>query len=163
MKILFNLRNQLDLDYIYQTVMSSPGELRPGAEWADASRAQYTQRAGQQTYPGAQWRFYYAKDFNMGDQPFRIPGIDSYHWWMVRLDPGCVFPLHKDTFESESSRRLWIPLTAPQPGHVFQLDGNNIDDFVIGNVYEFSDKDLEHGSANFGHTPKITLQIVTYE
>jgi hypothetical protein len=163
MKILYNIRKQLDLDAIYQKVMAGEGELRPGREWAEASQAQYTLRAGQQVYPGAQWRFFYKQDLELGDHPWRIPDIDAYHWWIVRLDPGCVFPLHTDTFEHASARRLWVPLTPPQPGHIFQLAGENIDQFVVGDVYEFNDKDLEHGAANFAHTPKITLQIVTYE
>ena len=157
MRAIGNINSQIP-KWLTDSVLEKEGELRPGREVAEAS---VEQRKSYGAMPGAQWRFYYADDLGLTSQPWHIPGIEDYHWWIVRLDPGCVFPLHVDTFEHESSRRLWVPLTPPQPGHIFEISGRVFNDFIVGGVYEFDDRLEPHGAANYGRTPKITLQIVT--
>ena len=158
MRMIGTINSQLP-KWLCERVCSMNGELRPGPESAPASQAQVESYG---VMPGASWRFYYADDLDMRSQPWSIPGVDAYHWWIVRLDPGCVFPLHTDTFDRDHTRRLWVPLTPPTPGHVFQIAGKTQDDFVVGGVYEFDDRNLEHGAANFSRVPKITLQIVVH-
>lgn len=159
MRAIGTLAGQLP-EWICERVRSMDGELRPGAESADASRAQVESYGAM---PGAQWRFYYADTLGMNAQPWHISGVERYHWWIVRLDPGCVFPLHVDTFDRNHKRRLWVPLTPPTPGHVFEINGAVFNDFVVGSVYEFDDRNLEHGAANFSREAKISLQIVVHE
>ncbi len=159
MKRIDNILDQLDPQTVEQ-VLSHEGELRPGSETARESQQQLQRAVEQRDYPGAQWRFYYPHMLNLGDEPWSIHGVDHYRWWIVRLDPGCVFPTHRDTFDHSEGRRLWVPLTPPQPGHVFQTDTVCLNEYAVGDVFEFSDHQCEHGSANFGHTPRVTLQIV---
>jgi len=154
-----NIRSQLQ-PWLVDRAVSTQGELRPGAETAGESQRQLAQATSERDYPGAQWRFYYPQDFGLGSQPWHIQGVDQYRWWIVRLDPGCVFPTHRDTFDHQEGRRLWVPLTAPEPGHVFMIGCTAYTEFSVGDVFEFQDHQCEHGSANFGHTPRVTLQIV---
>jgi hypothetical protein len=153
----------LDVEHILHTVNTLPGELRPGKESATASQAQLATYTEKRTYPGAQWRFYYAGDFGYDAQPWQIPGVDAYRWWIVVLEPGCVFPTHVDTFENSSERRLWAPVTAPQPGHVFQECDRVYTDCESGTLWEFDTAENSHGAANFGHSQRVTLQIVVHK
>lgn len=159
MTLITNIQDQIRQEWI-DRILTTRGDLRPGGETAAASQAQARAIAGAADYPGAQWRFYYAQDLDAEQHPFDIPGAVTYRWWFVRLDPGCVFPTHVDTFDHPSQRRLWVPCTAHQQGHVFQIAGVVMSSFSVGDVWEFADPLLPHGSANFADTPKITLQIV---
>lgn len=159
LKLICNIQNQIEPQWI-DRILTSTGDLRPGGETAEASRAQAAAIAQNAVYPGAQWRFYYHTHLDCEAQPFDIPGVGSYRWWFVRLDPGCVFPTHVDTFDHPQQRRLWVPCTAAQQGHVFQIAGQYVTNFAVGDVWEFADPLLPHGSANFSAVPKITLQIV---
>ena len=155
-----NIYNQLDA-WIVPRVIETEGELRPGRETAPASQQQLASALKSHTYPGAQWRFYYSEDLGLEHQPWRIQGVDQYRWWIVRLDPGCVFPLHTDTFDHPHERRLWVPLQPASAGHVFAIDHKVYTDYLPGDVFEFEQRDCEHGAANFSHTPRVSLQIVT--
>lgn len=160
MHIIDNIHSQLQ-PWLVERTLAMRGELRPGSETATASKQQLADATRERDYPGAQWRFYYPDDYGLGAQPWHIQGVESYRWWIVRLDPGCVFPTHRDTFDHQEGRRLWVPLTPPAPGHVFGIGTRTYDDYLVGGVYEFEDHQCEHGSANFGHTPRVTLQIVS--
>ena len=104
------------------------------------------------------WNFFTGIDFPWEIQlPFNNVNI---RWWFSKLDVGDMFPLHTDTFDtSKTVKRFWMAYTDYQPGHIFTCGNKVLTDYVAGDMFEFTDPDMIHGSCNIGFSPKISLQI----
>lgn len=88
----------------------------------------------------------------------------EYHWWIVKLLPGNILPMHVDPCGSlKNSTRYWIPFQDWEPGHVFMYNDKVITNYKAGDVWQFDDSMAMHGSANIGSTPRIVLQITEYD
>lgn len=163
MKFLGNFKDWISPETL-TVILETPGEQRPGNEINPKSQQQYDEFQSSFDMKGATWSFYYDEHTGIRhlELPFPIKG--SYKWWFVKINPGCVFPLHVDTFEDDSDtvRRLWIPCQDYIPGHVFIYKDNMIKDYKAFDVFEFDDPTALHGSSNISNIPKISLQIVNY-
>jgi hypothetical protein len=94
------------------------------------------------------------------------PWIDNnYHWWITKMLPGNFMPIHKDphTMYQTNSKRYWIPLHDWEPGHVFVYENQVITDYKLGDVWCYMDSNAVHGASNIGYTPRVVLQISTYD
>jgi hypothetical protein len=147
---------------IVDILMNSTGQVRPGAEESQASKEQYKQW-GDIEPVGAKWSFHY-NEIGIDDIELPVKYTGKLNWWFVKLNPTCVFPLHRDTFHDDSAnvRRLWIPYQDFIPGHVFLYKDHFIKDYTRGDIFEFDDPLALHGSANLGTVPKLSLQIVIH-
>jgi hypothetical protein len=56
-----------------------------------------------------------------------------------------------------------MPFQDYKPGHIFMYENQVITNYKAGDVWEYTDSGALHGAANIGHTPRIVLQISTYE
>jgi hypothetical protein len=164
MKFIGNYKNWID-DNILEIILSTDGDQRPGKELSLKSQQQYNDAKSSSYSEGAKWSFYYEE--HLGITNFILPFSTEkrYKWWFVKIDPGCVFPLHVDTFEEESNKikRIWIPCQDYLTGHIFIYNDNLIKDYQAYDIFEFNDPNALHGSANLTSTPKISLQITIYE
>ena len=101
-------------------------------------------------------------------------GIEPVTVSAIKQPPGCVIPLHRDTFyqtkikypnDSRKIVRANIFLEYSQIGHIIQY----IQSDVIHSVTEWSagegymwDNEIVHLGANAGMTPKFTLQVTGF-
>jgi hypothetical protein len=55
-----------------------------------------------------------------------------------------------------------MPLQDYEPGHIFIYKDDIINDYLMGDVYEFESPTDIHGAANIGHTPRLMLLVTEY-
>lgn len=80
-------------------------------------------------------------------------------WWWARIDPGYTFPMHVD-LGHEAHTRVWCAWDDYEPGHVFIIDGHNLENYSRGDCVVFAGNET-HGAANIHtHLPKVSLQLV---
>lgn len=98
-------------------------------------------------------------------KPPWIPEGTKYHWWITKMLPGQFMPMHVDphTLYEKNSNRYWVPLQDWQDGHIFMYKSIVITNYKKGDVWFYKDSRALHGAANIGHTPRVILQISTYE
>jgi hypothetical protein len=79
--------------------------------------------------------------------------------------PGNFMPMHVDphTLYEKNSCRYWMPLQDWKPGHVFMYENEVITDYKAGDVWMYRESGALHGAANIGYTPRLVLQVSTYE
>ena len=101
-------------------------------------------------------------DFSIPQPPFIH---NEFHWWITKMLPGNFMPIHIDphTLIEKNSERFWIPLQDYEPGHIFLYENQIITDYKAGDVWKYENSSALHGAANIGYTPRIILQISTYE
>ena len=162
MRYLGNFKNWVRQDLL-DTVLSSTGQVRPGQEESNKSKEQYKQWGDIEPI-GAKWSFHY-NEIGIDDIQCPVPYLGTINWWFVKLNPTCVFPLHRDTFHDDSDkvRRLWVPYQDYIEGHTFIYKDTFIKDYQAGDIFEFDDPLALHGSANLGTVPKVSLQIVIHQ
>lgn len=89
----------------------------------------------------------------------------NFHWWITKMLPGNFMPMHVDphTQYEKNSNRFWMPLQDWQPGHIFMYEDSVITNYKAGDVWKYENSGALHGAANIGHTPRIILQVSSYE
>ena len=110
--------------------------------------------------------YFYMFDKNDVSFKLELPFItDKYHWWITKMLPGNFMPMHVDphTLFQSNSKRYWMPWDDYQPGHVFMYENQVITDYKKGDLWMYENSNAIHGAANIGFTPRIVLQISTYE
>ena len=165
MKYIGNFKNWIDPTWL-EEVLANSGTARPKEgkrpdspeeelEYAKARTAGYKDED----------TFFYMFDknntsFNI-DPPF-IQG--EFHWWITKMLPGNFMPVHVDphTQYQRNSKRYWMPWQDYQPGHLFLYEDTVITNYKAGDVYVYEDSAALHGASNIGHTPRIVLQISSY-
>ena len=85
-------------------------------------------------FEGFTWELYdrYNTSFNIAP-PFDF-GTHNWEWWIKKLLPGDGFPV---VLLTESTRRLWMPLTDYEMGHIFIYEEQMIAPFSRGDLFEF--------------------------
>lgn len=110
--------------------------------------------------------YFYMFDKNNVSFELNLPFIEGkYHWWITKMLPGNFMPMHIDphTLVDTSSDRYWLPLQDWEPGHIFMYKDTVITNYKAGDLYKYEDATAIHGAANIGYTPRVVLQISTYE
>lgn len=79
--------------------------------------------------------------FDRHNTSFRISppmdfGTHKWEWWIKKLLPGDGFPVVRLT---ESTRRLWMPLTDYELGHIFIWGEEMVAPYNKGDLYEFEE------------------------
>ncbi len=100
--------------------------------------------------------------FNLPRPPF-VNG--EFHWWITKMLPGNFMPIHVDphTEYQKNSQRYWMPFQDWEPGHIFIYEDQVITNYRAGDVWTYKNPKALHGAANIGYTPRIVLQVSTYE
>lgn len=155
-----------------EKVLASKGEKRPAIRDSDEpwKKGQF-QKWFDLGYDisGAEWTMHYWNDLGMGspadlELPIKATG-NTVEWWLCKINPAKAFPWHTDAFKAEAKnfRRIWMSVQDFTPGHVFVYDDKILAPYKAGDMFEFEDNQMWHAAANLAYTPKITLQIVTYD
>lgn len=110
----------------------------------------------------------YFQMFTKDNTSFDIPSLwpdKGMHWWIIKMNPGQFMPMHVDphTLYQPGSNRYWMPLLDWQPGHIFMYKDLVITNYKAGDLWVYENSNELHGAANIGHTPRIILQMSTYE
>jgi hypothetical protein len=99
---------------------------------------------------------------------FRPPWIaenEKCDWWIVKMKPGEMFPMHVDSgavYHKKDSKRYWMPLMDYEPGHIFMYEKEVYTDYKKGDVYQFENKNALHGAVNIGYTVRLALQATSF-
>lgn len=118
---------------------------------------------------GVSWSMHYWHHLGLNSMddltmPIEVEG-KVIEWWFSKINPCCVFPMHVDAFKTESKnfRRFTVPMQDYTPGHIFIYEGENLEGYKTGDIYEFSDARGWHGAANISMIPKVSFQFVCYD
>lgn len=108
----------------------------------------------------------FCEQFKKDITPFDLdfPWIEESvkKWTVLKYKPGQFLPLHRDDVRFHNERRLWMPLTPYDPGHLYVHDGVLIKDWNVGDLFYFSKPDALHGIANVGSSIRLLLSLVVY-
>lgn len=150
-------------------VLQNQGEVRPNEKivMTPDVRKQFKvwNDAGYLDNPCVQWELF--TGYYIGEEldvfSFDFCKNKNVDWWIVKLQPGRFFPMHRDTIKEDQKnfKRYWIAMDNYKWGHVFIDNSNVLRDYKRGDVFLF-DNDL-HGAVNVGLESKISLQILTWD
>jgi len=100
-------------------------------------------------FSGLTWELFdrHNTDFNIA--PPMDFGTHEWQWWFKKLLPGKGFPV---VTLSETTRRLWMPLTIYQLGHIFIYEDQMIAPYNKGDLFEF-EHNAPYASINLGVDP----------
>lgn len=151
---------------IIKIILDTNGERRPKPQPGEYEQATVNRwRAAGIDMSKIGWEFYYNEHISKDHIELPID-INSrqYKWWFSKLNPGDMLPMHTDHFESANNvQRFWMACQDHQPGHVFTYDGKFLEGYQAGDMFELSPANIEHGAANLGTVPKISLQILLFD
>ena len=166
MQLIGNFKEHIKQEWIDE-ILNSRGMGRPaeGKTPDSAEEENEYQKALAAGYKSTDIYFYM---FDKSNTSFNLelPFIEKkYHWWITKMLPGNFMPMHVDphALYQANSERYWMPLQDHCPGHVFLYQDQFISNYKMGDLYRYSDSSALHGAANIGHSPRIVLQISTYE
>lgn len=166
MKYLGNYKQYIDNHWL-EEILNSKGMGRPleGKKPETPEEELEYQRARLAGYRDDAVYFYMFDKNNVSFE-MNLPFIEEqYHWWITKMLPGNFMPMHVDPHAvfQKNSRRYWLPLQDWEPGHIFMYENQVITDYKAGDLYTYVDATALHGAANIGFTPRVVLQISTYE
>ena len=100
-------------------------------------------------FEGFSWELFdrHNTDFKISPPPMFNTHI--WQWWIKKLLPGDGFPVVRLT---ETTRRLWMPLTDYQLGHVYIWEDRMIAPFNKGDLFEF-EQNSPYAAVNLGTGP----------
>ena len=106
-------------------------------------------------FEGFTWELYdrHNTDFNIAP-PFDF-GTHNWEWWIKKLLPGDGFPVVNLT---ETTRRLWMPLTDYEMGHIFIYEEQMIAPFSSGDLFEF-EHNSPYAAVNLGVKPYYMMMF----
>ena len=166
MKYLGNYRDWINPDWLITlTAESGMGRPRDGKRPDSPEEELEYERARSAGYKDDAvyfWMF----DENNFPADIKPPFIDGqFHWWITKMLPGNFMPMHVDphTLYQRNSKRYWMPFQDWEPGHIFMYKDSVITNYKAGDVWVYEDATALHGAANIGHTPRIVLQISTFQ
>lgn len=145
-------------------ILTRNGQARP-RDWPPSTAAESAEYSKYELagydLKAVNWWVYEHEDMYVDVIP---PWTDGeIHWWFVKMLPGQFMPMHTDPHTHDKPcNRYWVPLQDYQPGHVFLYGNTMISDYKAGDVFMFDNEKDIHGSANIGHSPRITLLITEY-
>ena len=100
-------------------------------------------------FGGLTWELFdrHNTDFNLVP-PYDF-GTHEWQWWIKKFLPGNGFPVVRLT---ETTRRLWMPLTNYELGHIFIYEDQMIAPFGQGDLFEF-EHNAPYAAVNLGVAP----------
>jgi hypothetical protein len=95
----------------------------------------------------------------------QMPIPCSGHWWIIKLNPGQMQPMHFDPHVKQVTNciRYTMPLLDYRPGHIFVCDNYLLKDYLAGDLFQWDDATCYHGVCNISMYPRLTLQISSYD
>jgi hypothetical protein len=171
MKLVGNFKDWITPELL-DTLINNDGDITPvyqpdkwrGTPEFDSARIAVEQ-AG---YPNSNHTFcQYTKDtpcLSHFDIKMPVPIEGEYHWWIIKLKPGQMQPMHFDPHVTQVAKctRWTMPLLDYQPGHIFVWENNLLTDYKAGDLFLWSDPMCYHGVVNISMTTRLTLQISAY-
>ena len=86
------------------------------------------------------------------------------HWWIVKYQPGDMQPMHFDPhiIDTKDCLRYTMMLTDFEDGHIFTYDNYLLNNYLIGDMFQWPNPMILHGAANISMRPRISLQLSFY-
>jgi hypothetical protein len=110
--------------------------------------------------------FYMFDETNVSFKLPKPPFIeDKFHWWITKMMPGNFMPMHIDphTLIESNSKRFWMPLQDWDQGHIFMYENQVVTNYKAGDVWVYQNSNALHGAANIGYSPRLILQVSSYD
>lgn len=167
MYFLGNYKDWINPNWI-DYIMASRGYGRPleGPRPDSLEMEQEYAKARAAGYKDTDIYFWMFDKDNVNFEILTPPFVNSnYHWWITKMMPGNFMPMHIDphTMIEKNSKRYWMPFQDWQDGHIFMYKDQVITNYKAGDVFCYQDSNAIHGAVNIGYTPRIVLQVSTYE
>lgn len=166
MELIGNFKEYIQQAWIDE-ILKSKGTGRPGeGKTPDSLEEELEYKKALDAGYKATDIYFYMFDKSNVSFDLEIPFIrGKYHWWITKMLPGNFMPVHRDphTIHQKNSERYWMPWQDYSPGHIFLYEDQFISNYKMGDLYRYKDSTALHGAANIGHTPRIILQVSTYE
>lgn len=98
------------------------------------------------------------------DLKMPVPIEGEYHWWIIKLKPGQMQPMHFDPHitQVKNCQRWTMPLLDYKPGHVFVWGNQLLTDYKAGDLFLWDDPMCYHGVVNISYHTRLTLQVSSY-
>ena len=103
------------------------------------------------------------KNLNL-EMPIPMLNANSF-WWFIKLKPGEMQPMHFDPHVKlvNNCTRYTMPLQDYIPGHIFVYNNIILKDYKAGDLFQWEDPLIYHGTVNISYSDRITLQISSHE
>ena len=145
MKYVTNIKESIPQELI-DYVKNNRGTVKPNKEVEDYQMETYLKwKDAGINIDKLEWEFF-----------SEIPNVDlnlpfdgkQVNWWVSKLKPGDMFPMHTDTFkENLDMKRYWVACEDHQPGHVFMYGTETLNNYKAGDVFEL-EPNVWHGACN---------------
>jgi hypothetical protein len=173
MKLLGNYSNWITselLDHIKNSTGDTMSVFQPW-RWKDNP---ILESALEKCRPGYEHTGHTFQQFNekskdMEDFKIELPDLPNDDrkkiWWIVKLLPGQMQPVHFDPhcIEIPNPKRYTMFLQDWQIGHIFIYNDKYLPNYKAGDLYLWEDALVEHGVVNIGFETRFTLQITTHD
>ncbi len=157
MKYIGNIKECIPLEVV-EYVKNNTGIIKPNPTVEDYQLETYTKwvNAGFKI-DNLEWEFF--NEIPGIELTFPFPG-QKVNWWISKLKPGDMFPLHVDTFpDNVEMKRYWVACEDHKPGHVFMYETNFLSNYKAGDMFELDPNDW-HCACNLGFSTKISIQLI---
>lgn len=86
------------------------------------------------------------------------------HWWIVKYLPGDMQPMHFDphVIDTKDCLRYTMMLTDFEDGHIFTYNNYLLNNYNVGDLFQWPDPMILHGAGNISMIPRISLQLSFY-
>lgn len=90
--------------------------------------------------------------------------LENGHWWIVKYAPGDMQPMHFDPHivGTKDCLRYTMMLTDFEDGHIFTYNDCLLNNYKVGDMFQWPDPMILHGAANISMNPRISLQLSFY-
>jgi hypothetical protein len=106
--------------------------------------------------------------FEWAHQIGELLGWKDIGYTFYKMETGDILPPHVDHFSkykemfdiknSDDVMRCLVFLEDKKPGHMFEMNGKNVGDWMAGGAVAWRGR-VEHCALNVGYEPRYTLQI----
>ena len=151
----YDFLNSLDYD-------SRPKWDKPDKHLYPRDLVHYCLEAGATKEDPKGWAWHFLNDVEYEKQGYDKNidfGIEYEFWWISKIKPGCLMPVHQDFTEVHNKIRYWIPLQDWMLGHTFFSEDGKIIKYKKGDVHKF-DETFFHSAGNHTKISKFALQLV---
>lgn len=178
MKPIFigNTKNLIDWDKVISDIENKPGDKLPKWNWdhPEFLKIKHLYESSGYLPESAEWINYYAETGDYDEEVNKLFGefvgkTKFARVWISRINPGRTAPWHWDIddlsneFESAGSLiRYTARINKDGTGQVALVDDYAIIGGEQGDVYEWTDTKLWHGSANVGYTVKYQFNCLAF-
>jgi len=170
-----NCGNAINWNEVIDIVKDKEGTVLPNLIWDNPHFEEMKKLYTESNYiiEASEWINYYPEqdyDISINEKFGEFVGYPKYaRAWISRINPGKTAPWHWDLDDKEAEYiekgdliRFVCKMNIPAPGQVTIIGNNTIHGGLQGDIYEWPDHRMWHGSVNCGLKPKYQFNYLGY-